>query len=162
MKDAFALADAGLGALNDIRDFIFSQKDKSSPTPEQQAQIDLLHYLFSDARIFDANDMVFQKLADTFKSILAFRGDRNGEPTPRPPGPFIPANFVVVYCNYKRFEEHQDCDGNEKENKACDIDLWEVVDMDEDYLSCKAPYNADTTEVSRGAMSVDKFKVKRH
>jgi hypothetical protein len=148
MEDAFSLARSGLDALKDIEKF-YAQADQSNPTPTQQAQIDLLRYLFADARASDTNDLIFQQLLTTFRLILSFRPAGNGGPLPRPDKGIPPGDGVIIYCDYSRFLENRDCDGEFVENKACDTDLMQVIDMTDAYLGCKHSLNTDKTEVSQ-------------
>src|SRR5690625_6953112 len=98
MKDAFELAQAGLDALNDIRDF-YAKSDQSNPTPIEQAQLDLLSYLFSSAHPFDPNDKVFRQLLRTFGLILLFRDNPESKPTSRQKEVvFLPGGGFIVYC----------------------------------------------------------------
>lgn len=148
MKDAFELAQAGLDALNDIRDF-YTKSDQSNPNPVEQAQLDLLSYLFSSARPFDPNDKVFQQLLRTFGLILLFRDNPEGKLTSRQKEVvFLPDGGFIVYCDYSRFIENQNCRGEHKKGQACDTELFHVVDMTDDYLHCKSSLNTGTAEVS--------------
>lgn len=152
MRDAFKLAEAGLDALNDIG-AIHSKKDHSNTTPIEQAQLDLLSYLFSSARPSDPDDRVFRQIRRTFGSILLFRDNPQGQPIPRPDDkPFLPDGGFVVYCDYTRFVENQNCRGEPKEGQACDTEVYRVIDMTKDYMSCKDSFNADTAEVSKGVI----------
>lgn len=149
MRDAFKLSEAGLDALNDIGAF-YSKKDQSNPTSTEQAQLDLLGYLFSSAKPSDPDDRVFRQIRRTFGSILLFRDNPQGKSIPRPDDrTFLTDGGFVVYCDYSRFIENQNCRGEPKKGQACDTEVYRVIDMTEDYLSCKSSFNADTAEVGQ-------------
>lgn len=143
MNSAFDMARAGEDVLDAVDPYGIG-------TPSQ-AQSDLVSYLFADALSNgQVNDAPFRKARRMHESILGY--DSNlGEPNPRPPQDLTTLRYsdVVVFCNYDRFTENRDCDGNEAKGMACDTSMRHLFQMGDIYKECKnKPFGGGGTEVS--------------
>lgn len=136
MTNAFDLAEAASSALADI-----------DTETANEAQRDLLKYMFNRAVEHPSSAPThFSKVVKTYRAILDFKKSENGNPQHKPEGG-LPPDDVIVYCDYSRFDENQNCDGNKQRGWACDRDTRVTKQMNGDYLGCQNTINTDTTAV---------------
>lgn len=111
MKNAFDLAEAGLETLS-------ITNVASGDQAKWQAQMDLISFLFPSALTngkIDWDNTDFQTLTTRFDKVIAYNKNPGGAPQARPANILVLNNpDLVVYCDYSRFNETQDCDGVKK------------------------------------------------
>ncbi|KAL9097562.1 MAG: hypothetical protein Q9165_000458 [Trypethelium subeluteriae] len=146
VQEAFDFSQAAIDALDAL----------GAGTGNQAADVaksDLLDYIFVSARPgrgqrVDPNNQNFRRVRATFNAVKNF-GQFQG--TFRPEDGAAETD-VVVYCDYSRFDNHEDkdCFGREKKGFACDPHIGALVKMDDDYKDCKYEFGIDTdTDIAR-------------
>ena len=98
-------------------------------------------YLFNEIPAQPStNDEYFSRIMGVFNGVQNYNHNNQYVSPP-------PSDEVVIYCDYSRFKENKDCNGEDKKGYACDPDIQDVVQMDSDYQGCKGSLNTDTTQV---------------
>ena len=144
MSKAFDFNQAAIDVLDAL----------SAGTGNQAADVaksDLLDYTFVSARPgrgqrVDPNNQNFKRVRATFNAVKKFA---HFQGTFRPQVS-VSISEVVVYCDYSRFDGHEDkdCSGVEKKRFACDPHVRLEVEMNEFYKDCKDEFGFET-DVSR-------------
>lgn len=138
MNDAFAWSQAALNALEALGQPVQPGQQIDST---YSAQLDLLKYMFSEDIVtppstVDPTSPYFDIVRSVYTQVNGFNKNGDGSPSPKPAD--LSADDVIVYCNFKRFKEGEDCYGNPSAGEACDRDVNKEVLMDSDYKGCKA------------------------
>lgn len=126
VKNAFQLADAGKTALSTLKE----QKGSRD-------QINLLEYMFA----FAVNDGTvqqsteFDRLYNVFNEIGGYNKEDGGNPSAQTDK--LPTGDIIIFCDYSRMKENEDCFGNKKEGYACDTVTKRVVRISPMYEECK-------------------------
>jgi hypothetical protein len=145
MQGAFDLAQAGSD--------IFGTLAASGSGDTWQAQKDLVSYLFAEALTngnIDPSNANWQTAAKTFTSVLKYNGN-SGQPDATPSDyRSLNTDGLIVFCDYSRFKENQNCDGISKPGVTCDTTIGISWPMNDIYSSCKSSgiFSMSSTEVS--------------
>ncbi|KAJ5815071.1 hypothetical protein N7474_006848 [Penicillium riverlandense] len=125
MDDAFELAQSGLDAWNALNGGTYNQ-----------AEIDLLENMFAWAvtndngqKSVNTGHAQWTYIQDIFQGVLDFKA-----PSKSPPR----ATDLIVYCDYSRYIENEDCKQNKKPGYACDTASKKEVKMDMAWKGCKS------------------------
>lgn len=144
MNNAFDLAEAGFDT--------FGITSLGSGA-KWQARKDLISYMFSEALTdgkIDTGNTNWQLAESTLTSVLTYKSN-SGEPDAAPdPGNYrlLKSNTVIVYCDYSRFKEGQDCDGVKRKGMTCDTSIGISVRAESVYEDCKSSGFFSTTQLS--------------
>jgi len=119
--------------------------------PKWQAQKDLISYMFSEALTnsnIDTGNKNWQLGESTFASVLKYNTN-NGQPDATPANlRNLNTDSLIVYCDYSRFKEGENCDGVKKDGNTCDTSIGITVPMDDIYNDCKSTSFFSSTEIS--------------
>lgn len=125
MDDAFELAQSGLDVWNALNGGTYNQ-----------AEIDLLENMFAWAVTNDNGQKnvntgheQWTYIQDIFQGVLDFKA-----PSKSPPR----ATDLIVYCDFSRYIENEDCKHNKKPGYACDTASNQEVKMDTSWKGCKS------------------------
>lgn len=131
MSSALDLAQAGHNALPIEAD--------PGTGAARAAQRNLVDYLFSETIRGGYIDFTkLQTIRNKFYLVLR-HNRRNGRPSATPSDyRSLTENKVVIFCDYSRYRENQDCQGNAVHGRACDSSLGINVPMDWGYEICKS------------------------
>ncbi|KAG2416201.1 hypothetical protein HFD88_007394 [Aspergillus terreus] len=133
MQSAFRLAEAGFDALN--------QLSQPSDGPTAVAQRDLLSYLFAEAMTnceIETSNERWQDITSTFLAVLNFLTTPDGGAEQNDGmHDFRETGDLIMYCDYGRFQENKDCEGNPKPGWACDTSVDHVLEIKGIYSDCK-------------------------
>ncbi|KAJ5595179.1 uncharacterized protein N7459_001387 [Penicillium hispanicum] len=129
------MAEIGKNTLNTLK----------SGQPSQP-QIDLMEYLFG---FTVQNNKVQQSslldiISSVFEQATEFKKNADGTPSAQSEGT-LPADDFIVFCDYSRFRENQNCKGEEAPGTACDTTVMMNVLMNDIYRGCKSPIGDFTT-----------------
>ncbi|KAI7970588.1 hypothetical protein EIK77_004614 [Talaromyces pinophilus] len=142
MSSAFDMAQAGSDTL--------TQLSTSGSGAVWDAQKDLVSYLFSEALTngnIDKSSSNWGKVSNTFSAVLKYNNNQ-GQPQSTPSDyRSLDPDSLVVYCDYSRFTENKDCDGNEKKGIVCDTNIGISWPMNSIYSDCKSTSKLSTTSV---------------
>lgn len=102
------------------------------------ADIELLDYMFGFAvkGKTPRPSGYLDRVISVYEQILDFDKNGDGRPLSMPSGQ-PPIDDVVVFCDYTRYMEDQDCFGNAQDGWACDTVMGIEVKMDSVWHSCK-------------------------
>ena len=103
-------------------------------------QVDLMSHMFQFAvrgNRVESSDYL-DRVMSVYEQIIAFDREGNGNPSKMPTGA-LPADEVVIFCDYTRYSEHHDCHGNPVPNGACDTVTQSPIEMDGLYHYCADP-----------------------
>ena len=152
MQGAFDLAQAGSDT--------FGTLTPSGSGVTWQAQRDLVSYLFAQALTngnINTGNEFWRNASRRFNSVLNYNNN-NGQPEPSPSNyKTLSTNAVIVFCDFTRFKENQDCYGVPSPGRTCDTTLdisWPISDA---YTNCKnnPVFGHKATEVSSQSASDD-------
>ncbi|KAL5356474.1 meiotically up-regulated gene family-domain-containing protein [Aspergillus floccosus] len=119
MQSALGLAEAGSDALN--------QLSQPGDGPTAVAQRDLFSYLFAEAMKnghIDTSNKEWQHFTSGFSAVLNYKKTPDGSPEQNDGMyGFLHMDDLIVYCDYSRFQENKDCQGNTAPGKACDTSI---------------------------------------
>lgn len=115
VEAAFEISHAALDALSALGDGSFNE-----------SQRDLLRYIFQDAmpspNKIDPNEVYFEKLVGMYKAILKFE-----KLSPKPTNGPLPADDVIIHCDYSRFMILKNSDGSKNKTHSYDQDSQTIV-----------------------------------
>lgn len=140
MQNSFVYNQAGIDALNTLAQ---GQQDNATYT----AQLDLLKYMFSGAipssGVVSSSNTYYERISSVLNQVKTFDTNGDGSYTPRPEGD-LPADEVIVYCDYSRFVttendwESAGCNASEYSSEyACDKDTGVAILIDDRYKECQ-------------------------
>jgi hypothetical protein len=98
----------------------------------------------------DTTNAKWQTASKQFTSVLKYNSN-NGQPDT------TPANYrslntdgLIVFCDYSRFKEDQNCDGVAKKGITCDTTIGISWPMNDIYSNCKSTsvFSSTSVEVS--------------
>lgn len=132
MKGAFQLAQSAEQA--------FTQLSQSTTGDTGVAQKDLLSYLFAETLTggnIDPKNNKWKLAKGIPSQVLKYnRGDGQPDITPlHYKG--LPTDRLILFCNYDRFKENEDCVGNPKPGYTCDTSIGVFFPMNDIYSDCK-------------------------
>jgi len=118
-----------------------------------QAQKDLISYMFAEALNngnIDTTNEKWETASKQFTSVLKYNNN-NGQPENGPAAGYrsLNSDSLIVFCNYDRFKENQNCDGVTKKGITCDTTIGISWPMNNIYSDCKStsPFSFSSIEV---------------
>lgn len=134
MKSAFSLADISYDT--------FARLPRARDEPANQARRELVGYMFADALKngnIDPDDENWLSAMNKFGRVLDYDETKDGMPKPAPAAgyPSLGSNNFVMYCNYTRFRENENCAGQKVKGVVCDTSMKRAFEMDKNYSKCK-------------------------
>lgn len=132
-QGGFDLAQAGSD--------LFSKITPTGSGDTFQAQKDLISFLFGEALTsgnIDTSNPKWQTASNQFTLVLKYNSN-NGQPDTTPVDyRALNTDGLIVFCDYGRFKEDQNCDGVAKKGITCDTTIgisWPINDI---YSNCKS------------------------
>jgi hypothetical protein len=136
MNEAFTLAENGRTVWQHLSiGPDGSGNPPNAPPAVKEAESDLLRYMFLEAvpsnQInamsiqIDDFQSPFKSIDQVFQGVLAFQRLATRPPDNQP----LPANDVIVYCDYSRYTLNYDCAGDFSFGSACDKDTQIVTSI---------------------------------
>lgn len=121
---------------------LFVALSSAGSGPVRQAQEDLVSYLFTEAMTdgkIDPNNENHITAFNTISNVLNYYQTKDGKPQT------TPANYrdlkttdLIIYCDYSRFKENQNCNGETKKGYTCDTSIGVSFLIGDIYSNCKS------------------------
>jgi hypothetical protein len=125
MNDAFELAQSGLNVWKALNEGTYNQ-----------AEIDLLENMFAWAvtnsngqKSVNTDHEHWTYIQDVFQGVLDFQGTSRNPPV---------STDLIVYCDFSRYIENEDCDHKPMKGYACDTAKKQEVEMTAFWKGCKS------------------------
>lgn len=132
MKSVYSIADVSYDTLNRL--------PNAGTGPADQARRELVEYLFADALTngnIDLYSDAWINATDAFGKVIDYKTNNEPESVPVAAYKSLRPTNLIMYCNYDRFKENQDCQEKEMKGVVCDTSIDRAFKMDSKYSDCK-------------------------